>query len=310
MVPLQNYCREKGICWYIQTMSNSAAKPDIYLYFNYREYLSALFKYNKAINPVFSHRYIVSKAGFKSPNSLKNVINGERHISIEGAERFALAFKMDDQERRYFIALVKFNSTDTSSEKERCLSELMTLRSASLPARLSQDQMNILSAWWHVAIREMVALPDFKNSPLWVSRVLIPAISHADAAASLRMLKKTGFIRKTAGGWEPVDKSMKTDAEVKHVYAGKFHREMIELGRASIGRFTHDKREVSGTTMRIAKDDVPKIKALLQHFRRQLLDFAVNSESADQVYQLNFQFFPLVRPARPSRLKGGRVDES
>ncbi|GAI76436.1 unnamed protein product, partial [marine sediment metagenome] len=43
-------------------------KPDIYKYFDYREYLSDLFDYHKKNSPVFSHRYIVFKAGFKSPN--------------------------------------------------------------------------------------------------------------------------------------------------------------------------------------------------------------------------------------------------
>ncbi len=32
-----------------------------------------------------------------------------------------------------------------------------------------------------------------------------------------------------------------------------------------------------------------------------VLDFAANSRDADQVYQLNFQFFPLVNPDRPVR---------
>ena len=37
---------------YIKLMAVDADKPNIYNYFNYREYLSALFNYNKAINPI------------------------------------------------------------------------------------------------------------------------------------------------------------------------------------------------------------------------------------------------------------------
>jgi uncharacterized protein (TIGR02147 family) len=290
-------------------MPETINRPNIYTFFNYREYLSALFNYNKAISPVFSHRYIVSKAGFKSPNSLKNVINGERHLSVEGAERFAAAFKMEKKERIFFISMVKFNTAQSPAEKEQCLADLLKLRQSSSPADINDAQMEILSKWWHIAIREITALPDFKNSSLWISRVLTPPITHGDAGASLRLLKKLGFIRKTKDGWKPVEKTMQSDPEVSHVYAARFHREMIRLGMESISRFKHDLREISGTTLRLSRHDIPRVKTFIQNFRRQLLDFAASSESADQVYQLNFQFFPLVKPERPSRVKSGETGQ-
>jgi uncharacterized protein (TIGR02147 family) len=291
-------------------MASDAIKPNIYTYFNYREYLSALFNYHKALSPVFSHRYIVSKAGFKSPNSLKNVINGERHLSLDGAERFARAFKMDDKERYYFISLVRFNTARSQKEKERCLAELLKLRNSSLPARLKDEQFEILNAWWHTAIREVTALPDFKNSSVWISRILEPPIDRKDAAESLELLKRTGFLHKTENGWKPAEKTMQSDPEVTHVYAAGFHRKMIELGKEAISRFSHELREISSTTLRFSGNDIPRIKTLLQNFRRQLLDFAAGSKDADQVYQLNFQFFPLVKTDRPSRVKKREADKS
>ncbi|MBN1604642.1 MAG: TIGR02147 family protein [Chitinispirillaceae bacterium] len=284
-------------------MSNDVIKPNIYTYFNYREYLSSLFNYHKVLSPVFSHRYIVSKAGFKSPNSLKNVINGERHLSIDGAERFARAFKMDESERYYFILLVRFNTAVSQKEKEHCLGELIKLRNTLLPPKLRDEQLEILSEWWHTAIREVTALPDFRNSSVWISRVLEPPITPEDAAASLELLKRTGFLRKTETGWQPAEKTLLSDPEVTHVYAADFHRKMIDLGKEAIARFSHELREISSTTLRFSGDDTSRIKKLLQNFRRQLLDFAAGSQNADQVYQLNFQFFPLVKTDRPSRLK-------
>lgn len=289
-------------------MQTEAVKPNIFTFFNYREYLSALFNYHKAVLPVFSHRYIVAKAGYKSPNSLINVIKGYRHLSIEGAERFAAAFKLERHEREFFILLVKFNTARSQREKERVLAELLTIRNNSLPVLLKDEQMEIMSAWWHAAIREITALPDYKNSSLWISRVLMPPISQREAAESIRLLKKTGFIKKTATGWKPVEKVMQTDPEVTHVYAAKFHREMIMLGMEAIDRFTSDLREISGTTLRLSGNDIPRVKILLQNFRRQLLDFAASSLGADQVYQLNFQFFPLVNPNRPQRLKKTKAE--
>lgn len=284
-------------------MSEEAKKPNIFTYFNYREYLSALFNYNKVLSPVFSHRYIVSKAGFKSPNSLKNVINGGRNLSVDGAERFAKAFKMDNKEQHYFVSLVRFNTAKSQEDKERLLAELLKIRNSSQPAKLKDEQLEILNAWWHTAIREITALPDFKNSTIWISRILEPPIEPKEVADSLRLLKRTGLLKKTRTGWKPAEKTMQTSPEVVHLYAAKFHRMMIQLGMDAISRFTRQFREISGTTLRISRKDIPSIKKLLQDFRRQLLDFSTGSNDADQVYQLNFQFFPLVKPDRPQRIK-------
>jgi uncharacterized protein (TIGR02147 family) len=212
---------------------------------------------------------------------------------------------MEEGEQAYFFVLMRFNTISSAKEKERCLAELLRLRKSAMPVGLKGKQMGILSAWWHVAIREMTALPDFKNSSAWVSHTLVPLIERNQAAASLRMLKKLGFIRKTQNGWKPVEPAMQTDPEVHHFHVSRFHREMIKLGMDALSRFSPDLREISGTTMRLAKRDVPGAKTMLQYFHRQMLDFASNSQDADQVYQLNFQFFPLVSPDRPRRAKKG-----
>ncbi len=290
-------------------MKAEPEKPNIFSYFNYREYFAALFKYSKEINPIFSHRYLVSKAGYKSPNSLKNVINGERHLSIQGVERFGKAFKLSNDERNYLITLARFNTANSQKEKERWLAELFKLRKTSLPVSLKDEQLEIMRDWWHIAIREITALPDFKNSSHWVSRVLMPEISREEASSSLRLLKKLKLIRKTKNGWEPVENKLQTNSEVKHVLASKFHEDMIQLGKESITRFPHSFREISGTTLRISEKDISRVKSLLQNFRKQLLEFAETSEDADQIFQLNFQFFPLVKPERPKRLKKNQPEQ-
>lgn len=284
-------------------MRTEFTRPDIYSFFNYREYLSALFEYYKTLSPAFSHRYVVAKAGFKSPNSLKNVINGDRNLSLNGAERFATAFGMKEKERVYFMLLVKFNTAKSSAEKERYLSELKKIRETKPAVSLNNEQLDIMSAWWNLAIREMTGLPDYKNSSLWISRVMTPSVSHKQAAESLTLLKRLGFIDKKEGRWKPVEKVMQSNPELRHVYASRFHKDMINLGMESIDRFSHEYREISSTTMRINGKDIPAFKKMLQNFRLQMLDFAANSQDADQVFQLNFQFFPLVNPVRPHRIK-------
>lgn len=284
-------------------MGKKSEKPAIYLYYDYRQYLGDLFAFCKKRSKAFSHRYINAKAGFKSPNALKNVIDGKKHLSILGAERYADAFKLDSGERQYFLTLVKFNLARSLQEREKLYFELIRMRKIEAPALLAEDYFDVFTHWWNLVIREIISLPDCRNSSKWVGRILQPSISGKEAAKSIRLLANLGLIERKGKGWRPVYQTMKTDARVRSVKAANFHREMIRLGGEAITRFGPDEREISGTTIRIARKDLPALVKLLQDFRRQVLDFAAGSERADQVYQLNFQLFPLVRTSRPQRLK-------
>jgi uncharacterized protein (TIGR02147 family) len=284
-------------------MDSAKKKPFIYEYTDYRKYLSDLFLFQKSISDVFSHRYIIQKAGFSSPTMLKNVVLGKRHLSLSAARRFSSAFGMDRGERRFFLLLVRFATAKTLPEKEKCHQAIERIKGKYAIKRINDDYYDVLDAWWHLAIREVVALPDAKSSSKWIARALQPNITPKEAAHSLRLLRRLGLIRKINEQWQPAESAIQTDPTVVSVKAANFHRQMIQLGGESVSRFPADQREISGTTLRIAKRDIAKFKELLRAFRSQLLNLAQQSPAADAVYQLNYQFFPLVKLDRPRRLK-------
>jgi uncharacterized protein (TIGR02147 family) len=284
-------------------MTTKNKRPSICEYYDYRRFLADLFAYHKSISSVFSHRYIVDKAGLKSPNVLKNVMVGKRHLSLATAERFAAAFRLTAEERKFFFLLVRFGIAEALTEKEECLREIARIKETSKVSRLGTEYYDVLEKWWHLAIREIVALPDARNSSKWIARAIQPNITPREAALSIRLLRHLGLIEKHGDGWRPVNATIRSDAAVTSVKAAHFHRQMIQLGAEAITRFPAAKREISGTTLRIAKSEVPKLKELMRNFRLELLAMAEHSENADEVYQLNFQFFPLVKEDRPQRLK-------
>lgn len=282
------------------------ASPDIFLFYDYREFLKALFEYNKLQSRRFSHRYIVTRAGFKSPNVLKNVMDGRRNLTFAAAEAFAKAFKLEGNVKKYFLSLVQYNQAGTPTEREKFFQDLVDMRTRENPARLGERQYEVFSHWWHLAIREIVSLPDFQFSPEWVSDALSPSITPEEAAESLTLLKALGLIAMNHDRtWTQVEKTMATDARVKSVMVSQFHREMIRLGGESLSRFPGKEREISGTTLRVAEADLEKIKTWLHDFRMKILGLASQSAGADQVYQLNFQLFPLVKSRRGNGAKHG-----
>lgn len=282
---------------------NKAEKPDIFSYYDYRLFLKDFVAFERQRSSVFSHRYIVQKAGFKSPTALKHVIDGKRNLSLEAANKFASALKIEGIPRHYFLTLVLFNQSGSLAEQEKYLNELIELKCAENPSRIGEEHFDVLSQWYHLAIREIVGLPDFRNSAKWISRVLCPQITSFEASQSLLLLKKLGFIAKIDGRLQSTDRTLATDKQVHSVKAIEFHRQMIQRGVEAITRFESGSREISGTTLCISRQDVQNVKVLLREFRKKMLTLAANSLDADQVYQLNFQFFPLVVPDRAGRLQ-------
>lgn len=291
-----------------KTAKNEAESPDIFSYYDYRQYLKDLVAYERKRCPVFSNRYIVQKAGFKSPTALKHVIDGKRNLSLESANRFASALKIEGIKRHYFLTLVLFNQTTSLAEREKYLNELLELQRTENPSRLGEDKYDVFSKWYHLAIREVIELPDYKNSSKWIGRILCPQVGSMDAADSMNLLKRLGLVEKVDGKHRSVQKTLATDERVKSVKVVEFHRQMIQLGAESMTRFPSDEREVSGTTLRIGREDVKHIKGMLIELRKKILTLAANSAEADQIYQLNFQFFPLIMTDRKMRLTDERED--
>ncbi len=282
--------------------------PDIFEYYDYRKYLLDLVEFERKRTPVFSNRYIVQKAGFKSPTALKHVIDGKRNLSLESANRFATALKIEGIRRHYFLTLVLFNQTASLEEREKYLNELLELRRTDNPSRLNEEQYDVFSKWYHLAIKELIELPDYKNSSKWIGRVLSPQISANEAADSINLLKRVGLIEKRDGAFRPVNKVLVTDERVRSVKVIEYHRQMIQLGADSITRFRSEEREVSGTTIRVNKEEFRSVVAMVRELRRKLLALAAKSTDGDQIYQLNFQLFPLVNTDRGARLTDERED--
>jgi len=84
---------------------------------DYRSFLRALFEEKKRINRRFSFRRFAAIVGFKSPNYLQLILDGERNLSVGTAEVIASRLKLNAGERDYFLALVKVAAAASESER-------------------------------------------------------------------------------------------------------------------------------------------------------------------------------------------------
>jgi uncharacterized protein (TIGR02147 family) len=235
------------------------------------------------------------KAGLSSPSALKEVMDGKKNLTHKSIHQFAAGFGLNKSETEYFTSLVYFNQSTTEQEKNRYYQELLRRQQVKKSKTLTSQQYEYYSNWYNSAIRELVATKEFKNESEWIARRLTPSISSADAGKAIDLLIKLGLlVRQEDGTLKQETPKLEIDPDVSTLSIRNFNRSMIDLGKGAIERFPQETREVSGLTLGVSKECAMEIKNMVREFKKHLLNYAVNDpRSAEEVYQVNFQMFPL-----------------
>jgi uncharacterized protein (TIGR02147 family) len=106
----------------------------IYGYANYRAFLKDFYYEKKRNNPYYSYRLFSMKAGFRAPNLLKLVMDGDRNLTRNSLAKFVRALKLGEHEAQYFETLVARNQEGLRPGREdRALVEESTAASVGSP---------------------------------------------------------------------------------------------------------------------------------------------------------------------------------
>jgi uncharacterized protein (TIGR02147 family) len=269
---------------------------DVFGYLDYRSFLRDLYAAKKARGRGFSFRAFSRRAGLSSPNYLKLVMDGERNLTAEMAERFAAACDLKGDPASFFCALVGFNQAKTPGSRGDAYERMLSFRRYRQARKLEVLQLAYYSTWYLPAIRELAARRDFQDDPAWIARTLVPSITAAEASQALATLLQLGLLSRTEDGRLRQSESIVTTGpEVTNVHVASFHRSMIGRGAAAIDVIPAAERDISSLTLCLSADGLRQVKARIQRFRQELLQMSELEVDPEQVTQINFQLFPLSR---------------
>jgi uncharacterized protein (TIGR02147 family) len=267
----------------------------IYDYTDYRLYLRDYYEEQKAKNPAFSYRYFARKAGFNSSGLYKDIVDGRTGITRSLILRFATAMKLSPKQQEYFETMVYFNEARTVEEKKLYFERLMKYHN-SKAFRVDASQYEYYSKWYYIAIREILAIGNFKDDYAAIAQALNPTIRKEQAGKAIKVLKKLGLIQKDKSGYyKAVDKILTTGTEIKSLAIANFQKTMMDLAKDAIDRHSAQNRNISTVTFSVSKDTYNDIKAELDTCRKRILSMVERSENGDRVCQLNIQLFPLTK---------------
>lgn len=277
-------------------------RPDLFTYLSYRDYMRDYYQEAKAHTRHMSFRYLSQRAGFKSPNFYKLVMEGERNLSEDGAQRVARALDLDAEERAFFLELVAFDQGDRAEQRNAAFERISASQRFRQARRLDHETFEYLSAWYYPTIREMVARPDFREEPEWIAAQLLPPISPKQAARALELLLQLELVtRDESGRLVRQDPTLSTGHEARalqRLAVGNYHRQMLERAAYAIERVPSKERLLGATTMCIDAASFEEIKLRVNQLRELVMELAEQCEVRQRVYQFNIQLFPLSQEAK------------
>lgn len=289
------------------SVQNEPSAPSVYDFTNYREYLKSFFDHKKLTNPNYSASMFARKAGLgtNSRGYLKLVIENKRNLSSATIRSFSDALGLSAHESLYFENLVLFNQSDRGQDKKYYFDRLLASNRGSRPEALELTKSGVLyhTHWYYFAVREMVALRDFKEDATWISQQLRGKVKKDEVTQALKDLLNLGLVtRGDDGKLKQSEPLVKFNGAFYSSFTQNFHLEMMERAKDALLHDEYDARFNSGVTLSCSIEHLPEIKRAISQFRDQITErFGIEDLPPDSVIQLSVQLFQLTQPKIPSQ---------
>lgn len=240
----------------------------------------------------FSYRKFSTHAGFSSPNFLLLLIQGERNLSEDGAEKLGSAFGLRHHRLSFFKDLVKFGQSSTPHERFEFSQSLLKFKAKLNIYFIEDEQTEYFKKWIHVAIRELLLIdPTITEDE--IAKRMKPTVKKSEVQESLQLLQNLKMIFFKDEKWQVNAKTVSSGSQFVAASAYCYHHQMIELGQKSLERFSKQERYISGSTISLSWDNFKAVQKKISELRSEILALSEIDSNKEEVFQVNFQLFPL-----------------
>ena len=281
----------------------------IFEFDNYRQFLREYFAEQKKLKSFFSNRYFARKAGFTSPSFLSHVIEGKRNLTLESLEKLLAGMELTGRWAAYLKTLVRFNQTKTAKERLLVFSEMTRLRRRFSAHQLDISHYAYFTAWYFPDLRELAVPADWKGNYKVLASMLRPPISAEKAKKAVETLLELGLLEQQPDGTLSQASQAVLADDVPKSVRRQFRMEMLMRGMEALEKAEPDSRgtlrsqHISGATVAMSEKSFQDLSAMMDEFRKKVLEIAVEDEKVERIYQFSFLAFPLsgrMEPTGPS----------
>lgn len=112
---------------------------------DFRKYLKHYYDFNKREDPQFTYSYFSKKAGIKSPNFLKLIIDGTRYLTTENLLKVARVTSMSFEETCYFETLAQYQQAENPKDKSYFKKKLKQTQDRQSPGHSTFKKSRVFS---------------------------------------------------------------------------------------------------------------------------------------------------------------------
>ena len=283
-------------------MKKTLQSPTIFAYEDYRSYLRDFFVLQKKSIKGFTHRSFAKLAGFSSSSFCLHVIEGRKNLSGESIQKLKTALGLEGAAARYFEALVQYNQAKTLHDREYHFSELNKIRRNTLFYRVNKHQFILYSEWYFSVIRELAVYSDWNGDFRRLGSMVVPPLSAEKAKKALDSLVDAHLLIYNEDGTLRQNSRVVSAEGAPAVVVNKLKKEFMLKGIEAEEKFRKPAKYSSSATLSMSMRNFEKAKVMIDEVRQQLLAMAMNDDEVDQVFQVNFQMFPLSGPVKKGKV--------
>ena len=260
-------------------------------YKDYRAYMQDYYDYRKS-HGAFSWREFCKLAGFTSPNFLKLVCTGQSSLSKIKIAPVAKAMGLTGYECEYFKQLVLFGNAETDTAKKAALLEMDKIALEHKVRVVDSDAFQYYESWKYPVVRELAPMMPGAQ-PRKIADECKEYVSAEEVRDILAFLVKAGFLKKDGEKiYSQTEKAVIGSAEAQPIAIRAMHKEMGNMAVRAVDRYNASERYFTGMTIGVNEANYARIVAEIDACAKKIAAIANESDNQDQVYGLNFQFFP------------------
>jgi len=273
--------------------------PRVTAYLDYRTFLRDWLTHQKREHPGYSYAAFAA-AGGCSKATLPNVLSGARKPRPDTLDAFAQAMDLSPSDRNYLGLLAAFDAAPDVTRRREVLDRILAsdrhhqLRLAEKEPEA--DVMRYLEHWFVPAIRELAALPGFREDPDWIASTLRPSIRPDQAQEALDTLFDLGFLRRTDDGQVAVSEvRFRTGQETWEKAAAHIHRSVVPHLLEALDTDNAARQHLLAATITLSPDQLPEVKQRLNALLEQVVTLGDDRPEGGPraVYQFAVQLLPL-----------------
>ncbi len=268
----------------------------IFEYDNYRSFLKDFFAEQKRLKSFFSHRYFAHHAGFNSHSFCAYIMDGKRNLSHSSIKKMIKGLGIDGKKAQYFEALVLYNQSSSSQEKEDYYRILQRIRKSTEFYRVNNKQLAYYDHWYYPVIREAAVYADWQENYEKLASLIKPKITAEQARSAIETLLEINMLKRESDGTYTQPALVVTAEKLPGYIFQNARKEFYTRAVEAADAIPKEERHFAYSILAMSEKTFREASRLIDEVRKRILVLAMEDEKVDAVYNLNVQLYPLTEP--------------